>query len=80
MAKVTEDRQIREIGRLTKERREQRQWLTLPFRTGDEADGEDLLVPNPNHHHPPPESSSEEDEDEETEDKEGADKSEAHSQ
>ncbi|KAL7278198.1 hypothetical protein ACG7TL_008172 [Trametes sanguinea] len=29
--------------------------------SGDDADGEDLLVPNPNHHHPP-ESSSEEEE------------------
>ncbi|KAI0660247.1 hypothetical protein C8Q70DRAFT_83522 [Cubamyces menziesii] len=50
---------------------------------GDEADGEDLLVPNPNHHHPPPESSSEEEEeeDEETEDKaDGAGKSESHPQ
>ncbi|KAI0327479.1 DUF367-domain-containing protein [Cubamyces sp. BRFM 1775] len=48
----------------------------------DDADGEDLLVPNPNHHHAPPESSSEEeDDDEETEDKaDGAGKSEAHSQ
>ena len=39
----------------------------------DAVDGEDLLVPNPNHHYVPDSSSEEEDEDDKNDDEENGD-------